>query len=116
MRDETKRKLERQLWRDRVKWLGGALGVAVFALGGLWAMGLDATVETHQLAGVVETVGPVVGRSIRANEEGLSVDVKLGDGRLVHIMALKKTDPHVGDRVQIAEHVHGTGRVTYSWR
>jgi hypothetical protein len=49
-------------------------------------------------------------------ENGLSVDVALEDGRHVHVLALKTTDPHVGDRVEIAELVHGTGRVTYSWK
>jgi hypothetical protein len=42
--------------------------------------------------------------------------VKLDDGRLAHVMVLKTTDPHIGDHVQIAEHVHGTGRVTFTWK
>jgi hypothetical protein len=29
---------------------------------------------------------------------------------------LKTTDPHVGDNVEVAEHVHGSGRVTFSWK
>lgn len=116
MRDETKRRLERQLWWERIKWAGAGLGILACVAGGLWATGLDATVETRHVPGVVQAIGPLVGGSIRASEEGLAVDVKLDDGRLVHVTALKRTDPHVGDRVEIAEHVHGTGRVTYSWR
>lgn len=116
MREETRRRLERQLWLQRAKWAVAGLGILACIAGGLWATGLDATVETRQVPGVVAAVGPLVGGSIRASEEGLAVDVKLEDGRLVHVMALKKTDPHVGDHVELAEHVHGTGRVTYSWR
>ncbi|WP_072396584.1 hypothetical protein [Hyphomicrobium sp. CS1GBMeth3] len=116
MREETRRRLERQLWLDRAKWAAAGLAILVCIAGGIWATGLDATVETRHVPGIVSAVGPLVGGTIRANEEGLSVDVKLDDGRQVHVMAMKKTDPHVGDRVEIAEHVHGTGRVTYSWR
>ena len=37
-------------------------------------------------------------------------------GRRVTVMVLKKTDPHVGDNVQITEHRHRTGRVNYTWK
>jgi hypothetical protein len=37
-------------------------------------------------------------------------------GRRVSVMALKTTDPHVGDHVEITEHRHHTGRITYSWK
>lgn len=116
MRDETRRRLERQLWLNRMKWVAAGLAIAICVAGGLWVTGLDATVETRHVAGVVETVGPLVGTTTKAIEEGLAVDVKLQDGRLVHVMALKKTDPHVGDHVEVAEHIHGTGRTTYTWK
>lgn len=116
MREETKRRLERQLWLQRAKWVGAGVAVMAAMAAGFWATGLDATVETHNVAGVVEAVGPLVTKSTKAIEEGLSVDVKLDSGRLVHVMTYKKTDPHVGDHVEVAEHVHGTGRVTYSWK
>ncbi len=116
MRDETRRKLERQLWLDRLKWIGAGVGLAAFAAVGLWVTGLDATVQTRHVPGVVAAVGPLVGTTTKAIEEGLAVDVKLDDGHLVHVMALKKTDPHVGDHVEVAEHMHGTGRVTYTWK
>jgi hypothetical protein len=116
MRDETRRRLERQLWWQRAKWAAAGVGALGLMAGGFWATGLDASVETHNVAGVVEAIGPLVGKTTRAIEDGLAVDVKLDDGRLVHVMALKTTDPHVGDHVKVAEHVHGTGRVTYSWK
>lgn len=116
MRDETRRRLDRQLAFQRLKWVGAGLAVLACVAGGLWFTGLDATVSTHQVAGTVEAVSPIVGGSAQMIERGLGVDVKLADGRRIHVMALKTTDPHVGDNVQIAEHVHGTGRVTYSWK
>ena len=116
MREEIRRKFDRQLRIARLK--KAALGVAAAAViaGGLWFAGLDASIETHRVAGVVEAVGPIVGGSSVATEHGLSVGVLLNDGRHVNVTASKTTDPHVGDPVNIAEHVHGTGRVTYSWR
>jgi hypothetical protein len=116
MRDETKRRLERKLFLQRLKWVGGGVGVILFVGLGLWLTGLDASVEKRRIPGVVQSVGPLNGTSTRSIEEGLAVDVKLDDGRLAHVMALKTTDPHVGDHVQITEHIHGTGRVTFSWR
>ncbi len=116
MRDETRRRLERQLRTERLKWVIAGLGILGCVAGGLWVTGLDASIETRHVAGVVEAVGPLVGAKTLAMEQGLAVDVKLEDGRLVHVMALKTTDPHIGDHVQVAEHIHGTGRVTYSWK
>lgn len=116
MRDETRKKLERQLWLQKAKWVGSGLAIAGIAAFGMWFTGLDASVETRHVAGVIQTVGPMTGSSTLAIEQGLAVDVKLDDGRLVHVMALKTTNPHPGDHVEIAEHVHGTGRTTFSWK
>jgi hypothetical protein len=82
----------------------------------MWFTGLDASVEIKHIPGVVQSVGPLSGTSTKSIEDGLAVDVKLEDGRLVHVMALKTTDPHVGDHIQVAEHIHGTGRITFTWK
>jgi len=116
MREETRRRLERQLWLDKLKWVAAGVGVLGCVAAGLWLTGLDASIETRRIPGVVQTVGPLVGAKSTAIEEGLAVDVRLDDGRLAHVMVLKKTSPHVGDRVEVAEHIHGTGRITFSWR
>lgn len=116
MRDVTRRRLERQLWLDRAKWAGAGLCVLVLIGAGMWFTGLDASVETKHIPGIVQSVGPLSGTSTKAIEDGLAVDVKLEDGRVVHVMALKTTDPHVGDHIQVAEHIHGTGRVTFTWK
>lgn len=116
MREEVRRRLDRKLRAERLKRAAGLLAAVAVVICGLWISGLDATVETHRVAGVVEAVGPIVGGSSLATEQGLAVDVKLADGRHAHVTVSKASDPHVGDDVHIAEHVHGTGRVTYSWR
>lgn len=116
MREEIRRQLDRKLRIERLKKVGAGLALLAVVASGLWLSGLDASVETHRVAGVVEGVGPIVGANPHVAEQGLAVDVMLDDGRHVHVTTLKTTDPHVGDRVHIAEHVHGTGRVTYSWR
>lgn len=116
MREETRKKLERALWMRRLKWLGAGLAAAVAMAGVFMLESLDMTVENRPVHGVVERVGPLLGVGFKAATQGLSVDVKLDDGRRVNVMALKTTNPHAGDNVQIAEHVHGTGRVTYSWK
>ena len=116
MREETKRRLERALWLRRAKWAGvGAAVVAAFAL--LFMVeGMDATVARTPVHGVVTKVGPLNGTSFKAAAQGLSVDVRLDSGHMVTVMALRTTNPHVGDDVNISEHRHGTGRVTYSWK
>lgn len=116
MRDETRQRLERQLWLDRMKWVGAGLCVLALVGAGMWFTGLDASVETRHVPGIVQSVSPLNGTSTKAIEEGLAVDVKLDDGRLAHVMVLKNTNPHVGDHVEVAEHIHGTGRVTFSWK
>ncbi len=115
MREDTRRRLERALVIQRAKWIGSGVAALLFVAGGFWLTGLDAKVETRHVPGVVSYIGPLSGTSTKTIEEGLAVDVKLDDGRVVHVMALKTSEPHVGDRVEVAEHVHGSGRVTFSW-
>ena len=116
MRAETRRKLERALWLDRAKKAG--IGVAVLAAAGLLFLfeEYDAHIDNVRVAATVVSVGPLNANSTKLVENGLSVDVKLDGGKHVNVFALKTTDPHVGDHVQITEHRHHTGRVTYSWK
>ncbi len=116
MREETRRKLERKLWWDRVKKTG--IGVAILAVAGLFFLytDMDAHVDNVRVPATVVAIGPLNVKSTNMVENGLSVDVILEGGRHVNVMALKATDPHVGDHVQITEHRHGTGRTTYSWK
>lgn len=116
MREDTRKRLERVIRMRRLKIAGAGLaGAALMGLG-FWLTGLEASVETRHLPGVVTAIGPYHGNSSLAIEQGLSVDVKLDDGRTAQVLALKSTNPHVGDHVEVAEHKHGTGRVTYTWK
>lgn len=116
MSEDTRRRLNRALWIDRAKKAG--IGVAILGAIGLFAafQSLDMAVDNTQVAGVVETVDPLVAPASSGTSpaQGLTVGVKLDDGRHVRVVAKKERDPHVGDRIQIVEHHHGTGRVTHS--
>ena len=116
MRVETKRKLERALWRQRGKKIG--IGLGVLALIGLFFAyeDYDAHVDNVRVPGTVVSIGPLNTTNTQAIENGLSVDVALENGHRVNVMVLKTSNPHVGDHVQITEHRHRTGRVQYSWK
>jgi len=116
MREETRLKFEREVrkqWIARGAMAAGFLAVLVVAA---WFTDLDAHVEKRQVAGVVESVSPIQGGTTQAIQNGLSVDVKLADGRHAHVIAEKATNPTVGAQVAIVEHVHGSGRTTFSWK
>ena len=116
MREETRRKLERALWIQRGKKIGIGLGVAA-VLGLLFLYeDYDAHVENVRVPGTVVSIGPLNTTNTQAIENGLSVDVALENGHRVNVMVLKTTNPKVGDHVQITEHRHHTGRMTYSWK
>lgn len=116
MREETRLKFEREV---RKQWLRrGALalaGVAALAVA-VWFEDLDAHVDKHEVAGVVEKVSPIQGGSTQAIQNGLAVDIRLDDGRHAHVMTLKTTHPEVGAHVAVVEHVHWSGRTTFSWK
>ncbi|MFN3624853.1 MAG: hypothetical protein ACK4TP_12415 [Hyphomicrobium sp.] len=117
MREETRRKLERALWRERLKKIGiGALALTAIAAYFVYE-DLDARIDNVRIPATVTSVGPLNIKNSQLIEEGLSVEVALDNGgRRVSVMALKATDPHVGDHVEITEHRHHTGRITYSWK
>jgi hypothetical protein len=116
MREETRRRLERALWLDRAKKAGIAIAILA-AVGAFFVYeDYDARVEKVRVPGTVVAVGPLNTTNTSAIENGLSVDVAIDGGRRVNVWALKTTDPHVGDHVEITEHRHHTGRKTYSWK
>ena len=111
--EETRRKLDRILLMERLKWLAAAV-IAIGAIVGLFILiDLDAEVVDHQVAGKVEHVGIANLKTVR---QAVEVDVALDDGRHARVIAAKEHEPHVGDRVRIVEHKHATGRVTFTWR
>jgi hypothetical protein len=116
MREETRLKFEREVRKQWIKRGAYAVGGLVVVAALAWFTNLDAHVEKREVAGVVESVLPIQGGSTQAIQNGLNVDVKLDDGRHAHVMALKTTHPEVGARIAIVEHVHWSGRTTFSWK
>jgi hypothetical protein len=116
MREETRKRLERTLWLERAKKAG--IGVAILATVGLFFLyeDYDAHVEKIRVPGTIVSIGPINTTSSQAIENGLSVNVALENGHRVTVWVLKKRNPHVGDHVEITEHLHSTGRVNYSWK
>lgn len=116
MREETRRKLDRVIRIQRLKRIGiGA--AALIAIGAYFVYeDLDARIADVRVPATVASVAPLNVKSTRMIEEGLTIDAQLADGRHVNVIALKSSAPHVGDHVDITEHHHGTGRITYSWK
>ncbi|KWT67412.1 hypothetical protein APY04_1977 [Hyphomicrobium sulfonivorans] len=116
MREETRRKLDRVIRVQRLKRIGiGAM--ALVAIGAYFVYeDLDARIENVRVPATVAAITPLNVKSTRMIEDGLTVDMLLNDGRHVNVIALKTSSPHVGDHVEITEHHHGTGRITYSWK
>lgn len=116
MRDVTRRKLDRIIRVQRLKRIGiGAM--ALVAIGAYFVCeDLDARILNVRVPATVAAITPLNVKSTRMIEDGLTVDVLLNDGRHVNVIALKTRAPHIGDHIEIIEHHHGTGRVTYSWQ
>jgi hypothetical protein len=112
LREETRKRLERALWIDRAKMVG--IGLAVAAAIGL-AFGyeeLDLKVENKDVGGTVTDIEPLVSKQDAA--DGENVIVRLEGGQLVRVLAYKSRGIKVGDKIQIVEHHHATGRVTHT--
>jgi hypothetical protein len=116
MRSTTKAKLDQAIRLQWMKRAGVAAGVLALIAGGLWYTGLDATVENRHVKGVIQTVSPAAGMTSQVVETAMSVAVKLDDGRQAKVIALKTSEPKVGQAVEITEHIHGTGRSTFTWK
>jgi anaerobic C4-dicarboxylate transporter len=118
MSDETRRRLNRAIWMERARYAG--IGLAILGAIGLFMVyeNFDLAVTKTPVAGVVETIEPLVAPPSAAagQAEGLKVGVKLEDGRHIHVIAMKSRDPHVGDAIEVIENKHGTGRVTHSMK
>lgn len=116
MREEIRRRFERQMYK---RWIvRGGIGLIALLVGSLliWFEGLDAHVERRQVSGLVEKVAPISGINTQVIQNGLAVDVKLDDGRVAHVLVLKNSNPEIGMHVSITEHMHGSGRSSFSWK
>ena len=114
MREDTRRRLERAIWIERAKRIAIALGV-VAAIG--LAFGyetLDLTVSNKDVGGTVSDIEPLVSKTNSA--DGENVIVKLDSGQVVRVLAYKSRGLKIGDKIQVVEHHHATGRVTHTLR
>ena len=112
MRDDTRKRLERAIWTDRLKKAGIGLAVAGAIAAAFAYQNLDMKVTDTQVAGTVTEIDPLVSKTSAADGEQLRV--KLDDGRLVSVLALKSRHIKNGDHIEISEHHHATGRVTHT--
>ncbi|MFT3733127.1 MAG: hypothetical protein QM780_17200 [Hyphomicrobium sp.] len=114
MREETRKRLERALWIDRAKMAG--IGLAIIgAIGLAFAYEeFDLKVDNKDVGGTVTDIEPLVSKTDSA--DGENVIVRLDDGQLVRVLAYKSRGIKVGDKIQVVEHHHATGRVTHTLR
>ncbi len=114
MRAETRARLERELFKKKLAFVGLGLAVIGFAAVGFWWTDLDSAVDIRRIGGDVEAINPMpVSRSL---VEGVSVSVKLDDGRHVTVAALKSRHLAVGDHIEVSEHHHHSGRTTFTMK
>lgn len=114
MREETRKRLERALWLDRAKM--AAVGLAVIAAIGLAFSyeELDLKVDNKDVGGTVTDLEPLVSKHDSA--DGENVIVRLDNGELVRVLAYKSRNLKIGQKIQVVEHHHATGRVTHTLR
>ena len=112
MREDTRKRLERAIWTERLKKAGIGLAVAGAIAAAFAYQSLDMKVTDTQVAGTVTEIDPLVSKTSATDGEQLRV--KLDDGRLVSVLALKSRHIKNGDHIEISEHHHATGRVTHT--
>lgn len=114
MREDTRKRLHRVLWMERLKKLGIGLAI-VGGIGLAFAYeNLDMKVTDAQVSGTVTEIDPLVTKSSVAEATGERVLVKLDSGQTVTVLALKSRNLHTGDRIAVVAHHHGTGRITHT--
>jgi hypothetical protein len=113
MRQETRRRLDRALRIQRLKWAGIGLAVVGVICGLFGLIVLDAAVVDRRLPAKVDRISIPISKNAA---QAVAIDVTLDDGRHAQVLALKEHEPHVGDHIDITEHRHATGRITFTFR
>lgn len=116
MREETRKRLNQQLWIERAKYVGiGLAGLA--AIGLIFGLeSLDLKVTDTVIAGTVKEIDTLIAKTAGATAQGETIIVKLSDGQLVRLVAMKSRALKAGDPVDVIAHYHATGRTTHSLR
>lgn len=112
MRAETRKKLDQAIWAERIKKIG--IGAAVLATIGLAVayQNLDFQDTKTRVPATVESIDALVSKQNAA--DGLNVEAKLDSGQHVRVIMEKSHEPKIGDRIEVTEHHHGSGRITYT--
>lgn len=113
MRHETRARLDREIRMRRLRHVGIAGAIVAAMVGVFLLVDLDAHETKLKVAGTVDKVATFAGKGAM---DGLEIGVKLDDGRRVSVLANRSRDPHVGDRIDVTEHHHLTGRTTFTLR
>jgi hypothetical protein len=112
LRDETRRRLNRAIWLERAKYIGIGLGI-LSAIGVAFGYEtLDLKVDDKEVVGVVRDIEPLAAKKMTATGE--NVIVKLDGGPVIRILAYKSRGLKIGDKIEVMEHHHATGRITHS--
>lgn len=114
MREDTRKKLNQMLWIERTKKAGIGLAIAATISLAFSIESLDLMVTHSKVAGTIERIEPWVSK--QSTGKAYTIGIKLDDGRHVSVIEEDTHEPHIGDRVEIAEHRHATGRVTHSFK
>jgi hypothetical protein len=112
MRQDTLKKLNRMLWIEYAKKAGIGLSIAAAITAAFMLESLDLMVTNSNVSGTIERIEPYVAKHSAAN--AVTIAIKLDDGRRIIVIEETSRHPRIGDRVEIAEHRHATGRVTHS--
>ncbi|HRY07948.1 MAG TPA: hypothetical protein P5114_12565 [Hyphomicrobiaceae bacterium] len=113
MRHETRARLDREIRMRRLRYVGIAAAILVAITAGFFLVDLDAHETKLKIAGTVNKVATYAGKGAM---DGLEVSVNLDDGRHVVVLVNRTRDPHIGDRIEVTEHHHLTGRTTFTLR
>lgn len=113
MRDETRRRLDQAILRERLRWVAIGVGIAIFMAAAFAYTTYDSATTDRRIAGTIVDVETL---NSKAAALGLTVAVKLDDGRQINVIMLRTRDPHVGDPIEVVEHTHATGRLTFTYK
>ena len=91
MSEETRKRLNRAIWMERAKMAGIGLGILAAIGAYIVYQSYDLAVVKTPVAGVVETIEPLVAPPAAgtAPSDGLTIGIKLDDGRHVRVIAEK---------------------------
>ncbi len=111
MKADVKKRLDRLIFMQRLKYTLVATGVAIAVLGFLFFVGyeqtirMDKVVATTNIDGTITQIKPGSGR-----KGGFRLKVSLDDGRSVGAVSFLPGFPFKGERLTLNEIIHKSGK------